>query len=189
MASKKPRILQDGRDMAWSLIPLLVLILFIAAIASQCEFKPGGPTAGPVPSFDIDAGLKYDAAELGFPIRHPEVPEDWQPNSGSRSIVSGGQGGDSSTVGFITPAGRYVRLTQSDAGEDELVRFVAGGARTATDTRAVEDHDWVVYGGEGVEALWVSDFGDVRILIGGSGDEAEFTTLATAAGRAEPLEP
>ncbi len=175
--------------MAWSLIPLVVLCLFIAAIASQCEFKPGGPTAGPVPSFDIDAGLAYDAKELGFPIRHPDVPEDWQPNSGSRNIIAGNQGGDSSTVGFITPAGRYVRFTQSNAGEDELVRFVAGDYRAVTDVRAIEDRDWVVYGGEGVEAIWVSDFGDVRILIGGSGDEAEFTALATAAGKAEPLEP
>jgi len=175
--------------MMWSLVALLVLCMLIAAIASQCEFKPGGPTAGPAPTFDIDAGLDYDAKELGFPIRHPEVPEDWQPNSGSRSIISGAEGGDSSTVGFITPGGRYVRFTQSDAGEDELVRFVAGGPRTATDVRAIDGRDWVVYGGEDVEAIWVSDFGDVRILIGGSGDQEEFTLLAAAAGRAEPLQP
>lgn len=175
--------------MAWSLIPLVVICLFVAAIASQCEFKPGGPTAGPAPTFDIDAGLNYDAQELGFSIRHPEVPEDWQPNSGSRSIITGNEGGDSTTVGFITPDGRYARFTQSDAGEDELVRFVAGEARTATDVREIEGRDWVVYGGEDVEPLWVSDFGDVRILIGGSASEEERTALATATGQAEPLEP
>lgn len=175
--------------MAWSLIPLVVLCLLIAAIASQCEFKPGGPTSGPVPTFDIDAGLKFDAQELGYPIRHPDVPEEWQPNSGSRSIITGNEGGDSSTIGFITPDGRYVRFTQSDAGEEELVRFVAGSARTATDVREIDGRDWVVYGGEGVEPLWVSDFGDVRILIGGSGNEEELTLLAAATGKAEPLEP
>ncbi|MBM7457781.1 DUF4245 domain-containing protein [Rhodococcus coprophilus] len=189
MASDKPRILNDSRDMAWSLIPLVALCLLIAAIASQCSFSPGGPTAGPVPSFDVDAGLQYDARELGFPIRQPEVPDEWQANSGSRSIIAGAQGGDSSTVGYITEAGRYVRFTQSDAGPTELVSFVAGGSRAVTDFREIDGREWVVYGGEGVEPLWVSDFGDVRILIGGSGDEAEFTTLATAAGQAEPLEP
>lgn len=175
--------------MSWSLIPLVVLCLIIAGIASQCSFSPGGPTAGPVPTFDIDAGLDYDAKELGFPIRHPQVPDDWQANSGSRNIITGSQGGDSSTVGFITAAGRYVRFTQSNAGEDELVRFVAGESRTATDTREVGGRDWVVYAEKDAEPLWVSDFGDVRILIGGSGDEAELTTLAAAAGEAEPLEP
>ncbi|MGV9744523.1 DUF4245 domain-containing protein [Rhodococcus zopfii] len=189
MASEKPRILNDSRDMAWSLIPLVLACLVIAAIASQCSFSPGGPTAGPVPSFDIDAGLRYDAKELGFPIRHPEVPEDWQANSGSRSIITGQQGGDSSTVGFITPAGRYVRLTQSDAGTDELVRFVAGSSRFVTGTESIDGRDWTVYAEEGAEPLWVSDFGDVRILIGGSGDEAEFATIAAAANAAQPLTP
>ncbi len=154
--------------------------------------QPGGPpTAGPVPSFDIDAGLRYDAKELGFPIRHPEVPpEDWQANSGSRSIITGQQGGDSSTVGFITPpAGRYVRLTQSDAGTDELVRFVAGSSRFVTGTESIDGRDWTVYAEEGAEPLWVSDFGDVRILIGGSGDEAEFATIAAATNAAQPLTP
>ncbi|MEE2034240.1 DUF4245 domain-containing protein [Rhodococcus chondri] len=189
MASQKPRILQDTRDMSWSLIPLVLLCLIIAGVASQCSFSPGGPSAGPVPTFDIDAGLEYDAKELGFPIRHPEAPEGWQANSGSRSIITGEEGGDSSTVGFITPAGRYVRFTQSDAGEAELVRFVAGESRTATDTREIDGRDWVVYGEEDAEPLWVADFGDVRILIGGSGDEAELTTFATAVGEAQPLEP
>lgn len=175
--------------MAWSLIPLVAACLLIAAIASQCSFSPGGPTAGPVPTFDVEAGLKYDARELGFPIRHPQVPAEWQSNSGSRSVITGDHGGDSSTVGFITDGGRYVRFTQSDAGEDELVRFVAGGPRFATGAQQIGDRDWVVYGGDGVEPLWVSDFGDVRILIGGSGTDAEFTALATAAGVAEPLEP
>ncbi|NLU62296.1 DUF4245 domain-containing protein [Rhodococcus sp. HNM0563] len=189
MAPKKPRILNDTRDMAWSLIPLVVAMLFIAGVASQCSFNPGGPTAGPVPTFDLDAGLKYDAKELGFPIRHPEVPEGWQSNSGSRSIISGNAGGDSSTVGFVTAGGRYVRFTQSDAGEDELVRFVAGESRRVTGAQQIGTRDWTVYGGEGVEALWVSDFGDVRILVGGSGTDEEFTELATAVGVAEPLEP
>ncbi len=113
----------------------------------------------------------------------------WQSNSGSRSIISGNEGGDSSTVGFVTAGGRYVRFTQSDAGEDELVRFVAGGSRRVTGAQQIGTRDWTVYGGDGVEALWVSDFGDVRILIGGSGTDEEFTELATTVGVAEPLTP
>ncbi|QNG18016.1 DUF4245 domain-containing protein [Rhodococcus triatomae] len=187
MASEKPRILQNNRDMLWSLIPLALCCILLAGIASQCSFSPGGPTAGPVPSFDLDAALKYDSQDLDFPVRHPETPEGWTPNSGSRSVVTGEYGGDSSTVGFITPPGRYIQLTQSEAGESALVSFVAGGPRTASGAEEIAGRHWVVYGGDGVEPIWVSDFGDVRLLLTGSADEESFVTLATAVSDAEIL--
>lgn len=185
---KKPRILQNGKDMAWSLIPLVIACLLIAAVAQSCSFSPGGPTAGPIPTFDADAAFKYDARELGFPIRKPETPEGWTPNSGSRSIVAGDGGGDSSNIGFITEPGRYIQLTQSDATAEALVPFVAGEPRYATGTEQIGDHTWDVFGGDGVEAIWVSDFGDARILITGPAPADEFTKLATAVGAAEPLQ-
>lgn len=189
MASEKPRILQNNRDMVWSLVPLVLFCVIIAGIASQCSFSPGGPTSGPIPSFDVDAALKYDSRELGFPIRHPGVPDGWTPNSGSRSIVSGDSGGDSSTVGFITESGRYIQLTQSNADETALVPFVAGEPRTATGTQESAGHTWVVYGGEGVESIWFSDFGDAGLLITGSAAPEDFGRLAQAAASAEVLNP
>ncbi|SEE40229.1 Protein of unknown function [Rhodococcus jostii] len=187
VASDKPRILHNNRDMVWSLVPLVLFCVLIAGIASQCTFSPGGPTSGPIPSFDIDAALKYDAKDLPFPVRQPATPEGWTPNSGSRSIVSGDGGGDSSTVGFITDAGRYIQLTQSNAGETVLVPFVAGGPRTATGTEDVAGHSWIVYGGEGVEPIWVSDFGDVRLLVTGSASPEAFEQLTTASADAPVL--
>lgn len=187
VASDKPRILHNNRDMVWSLVPLVLFCVLIAGIASQCTFSPGGPTSGPIPSFDVDAALKYDAQDLQFPVRKPETPEGWTPNSGSRSIVSGDGGGDSSTVGFITEAGRYIQLTQSNAVETVLVPFVAGGPRTATGTEDVAGHSWIVYGGEGVEPIWVSDFGDVRLLVTGSASPEAFEQLTTAAADAPIL--
>lgn len=186
---KKPRILQNGQDMAWSLIPLVVACLIIAGIATQCSFSPGGPKQGPIPSFNAEEALKYDSRELGFPIRQPEIPEGWTPNSGSRSIVSGDGGGDSSNIGLITEAGRYIQLTQSNATEEALVPFIAGEPRYATGTEQIGDHTWDVFGGDGVEAIWASDFGDTRILITGPAPAADFTTLATAVGAVEPLQP
>jgi Protein of unknown function (DUF4245) len=187
VASDKPRILHNNRDMVWSLVPLVLFCVLIAGIASQCTFSPGGPTSGPIPSFDVGAALKYDAQDLPFPVRGPETPEGWTPNSGSRSIVSGDGGGDSSTVGFITEAGRYIQLTQSNAAETVLVPFVAGGPRTATGTEDVAGHSWIVYGGEGVEPIWVSDFGDVRLLVTGSASPEAFEQLTTAAADAPIL--
>ncbi|WP_137725007.1 DUF4245 domain-containing protein [Prescottella subtropica] len=188
MPDKKPRILQNGQDMAWSLIPLVIACLLIAAVAQSCSFSPGGPQQGPVPSFDADAAFKYDSRELGFPIRKPEVPAGWTPNSGSRSIVAGDGGGDSSNIGFITDGGRYLQLTQSNATAGTLVPFIAGEPRYATGTEQIGDRTWDVFGGDGVEAIWVSDFGDTRILLTGPAPAEAFTTLATAVGAVEPLQ-
>jgi hypothetical protein len=44
-----------------------------------------------------------------------------------------------------------------------------------------------VYGGEGVESIWVSDFGDVRLLVTGSASEEAFEQLTTAAAEAPIL--
>ncbi|MDJ0392260.1 DUF4245 domain-containing protein [Rhodococcus sp. G-MC3] len=189
MANSKPRILNNNRDMVWSLIPLVVACLIIAAIASQCTLSPGGPTQGPIPNFDADAALQYDASELSFPIRDPAVPEDWTPNSGSRKSIAGDQGGDVSNVGFISGAGRFIRLAQSNATEDVLVPFAVGGTRYASGAQPVDGYDWVLYEQQGSESVWVTDLGDVRLLITGSGTTDEFTTLAEATTNAKPLKP
>ncbi|GAA4487977.1 DUF4245 domain-containing protein [Rhodococcus olei] len=187
MAGDKPRILQNNRDIIWSLIPLVLFAIVIAGIARSCSFSPGGPTAGPVPQFDVAAALNFDAAEMGFPIRNPVVPEGWQPNSGSRGTVAGDGGGDVSTVGYITDAGRYLQLSQSNATEDALVRWVAGEPRASTGVEQFGPASWVQYTQEGSEPIWVADLGTVRVLLTGSGSTEEFGTLATAVGEAQPL--
>lgn len=189
VANSKPRILNNNRDMVWSLIPLVVACLIIAAIASQCTLSPGGPTQGPIPNFDADAALQYDASELPFPIRNPVVPEDWTPNSGSRQAIAGDQGGDVSNVGYISGAGRYIKLTQSNATEEVLVPYAVGGTRYASGTQPVDGHEWVLYEQQNSEPVWITDLGDVRLLITGSGTTDEFTTLAQATTNAAPLKP
>lgn len=189
MASEKPRILHDNKDMVWSLVPLVLFCIIIAGIASQCTFSPGGPTQGPIPSVDIDSALKYDAKELGFPIRNPGVPQGWTPNSGSRAIIAGEGGGDSSTIGFITADGRYIQLTQSNAEEFPLVSHVAGGQRFATGVETVGDHTWNVYDSQGVESIWVTDVDSVRLLITGAASADDFKTLAAKVGDAKPIVP
>ncbi|MBY6411727.1 DUF4245 domain-containing protein [Rhodococcus sp. BP-252] len=189
MANSKPRILNNNRDMVWSLIPLVIACLLIAGIASQCTLSPGGPKQGPIPNFDVDAALQYDASELSFPIRNPKVPEDWTPNSGSRQSISGDQGGDVSNVGFISGAGRYIRLTQSNATEDVLVPFAVGEPRYASGTQSIDGKEWIVYEQSDKEPVWVTDLGDVRLLVTGSGSNEEFTELATATTSATPLTP
>ncbi|CAM2866953.1 DUF4245 domain-containing protein [Skermania piniformis] len=170
--------------MVFSLAPLVLLCLAFAGLVSQCQFAPGGPTQGQIPNFDVHAALRSDAESLNFPIRDPQVPADWRSNSGSQGTV----GGDriASTVGFITPPGHYLQLTQSDADADDLVSFVAG-QRSVTGSREIAGRRWAIYAEPGSEQVWVTDFGAARVLLRGSADDAEYTTLATSVGAATPL--
>ena len=126
---RNPAFSNNNRDMVWSLVPLVLFCSLIAGIASQCTFSPGGPTQGPIPSFDVDAALKYDAQELGFPVRNPVFRRAGRPTRAAAASSPATAADDSSTVGFITGPGRYIQLTQSNAEELLLVPFVAGGQR------------------------------------------------------------
>ncbi|MFI6868534.1 DUF4245 domain-containing protein [Nocardia sp. NPDC050406] len=186
MSYQKPRIMNDYKDLFWSLLPLVLICLVIAGIASQCSFSAKGPTPGQIPNFDVKAALADDARTLPFPIRRPALPEGWTPNSGNHDTIVGAGGGPVSTVGYITPQGTYMQLTQSNAAEDALAKNVVG-TRYATGTEQVGDRKWVVYSEPGTETAWITDFGDVRVLIKGAGTPAAYNTLASAIGQAQPL--
>ena len=53
MSPDKPRIFNNNRDMALSLIPLLLICVVLAAVYSQCSFSPGGAKEGPVPTLSL----------------------------------------------------------------------------------------------------------------------------------------
>ena len=42
----KPRLLQDGRDMFWSLAPLVLACIVLAGLVGMCSFQPGGADQG-----------------------------------------------------------------------------------------------------------------------------------------------
>ncbi|GAB2643319.1 DUF4245 domain-containing protein [Nocardia goodfellowii] len=186
MSYQKPRILLNYKDLFFSLIPLVLIVVVFAGVASQCSFAAKGPTQGAIPHFDIEAALTADARTLPFPIRNPGVPADWTPNSGSRADIAGAGGGAVSTVGYITHQGTYMQLTQSDATEQALARFVLG-SRYASGTQQVGDRKWIVYAEPTEETAWIADYGTARVLIKGAGNEGAFRTLAQAVDAAQPL--
>lgn len=186
MSYQKPRILHDYRDLLLSLIPLVLIAVVFAGAASQCSFSAGGPTQGPIPSFDAAAALRSDAENLSFPIREPRLPANWSPNSGSRDTITEAGGGTVSTIGYITPQGTYMQLSQSNATEEALARHIAD-TRYASGTQQIGERKWVVYGDPDTEPSWIADFGETRVLIRGAGDGDAFTTLARAVTEARPL--
>ena len=199
----KPRVLQDGRDMFWSMAPLVLACLVLAGLLGMCSFQPNGPRTGEIPKYDAPAALQADAQTLGFPIRLPALPEGWQPNSGERDGIDGahtdpvtGQRGRAkvSKVGYITPSGFYVSLTQSNADEDKLVRWIQPDMYP-TGSRDIAGTQWVIYEGAGEdnrsEPVWTTHLagadGGTQVAITGAGDADAFTTLATAVQSATPL--
>ena len=154
-----------------------------------------------MPSYDAASALQADALTLGFPVRLPRLPEGWQANSGGRGGIDDGRTDPStgqrsravtSTVGYISPTGMYLSLTQSNADEDKLVGSIhpsmypdgAPSTWTASDGSSTRATD-------GVEPVWTtrlnSPAGPAQIAITGAGSTDEFRTLAAATQTQPPL--
>ncbi|MBT0566730.1 DUF4245 domain-containing protein [Williamsia sp. CHRR-6] len=178
----KPRILTDHKDMIWSLIPLLVICVIIAAVSGNCAVGLSGKAdEDRTPAYDIRAGLTADASTIGFPIRLPEIPAGWKPNSGSRKPV------DNTVVsnsGFITNNGVYIQYSQTNAPEDSLVGLLSTDQAVGKGTVNVGGRQWVQYSDGSKRQIWVANFGDVRIGLSGRAGDDDFRTLAAAAAAA-----
>ncbi len=184
----KPRLLQDGRDMFWSLAPLILACIVLAGLVGMCSFQPNGPKSGPAPQYDAAAALRADAAQLGFPVRQPKLPDGWHANSGRRGAIGTAR---TSTVGYLAPSGMYVSLTQSNADEQKLVASFSRDLYPIG-TQDVDGVRWVVYrGGENVRPVWTTRLdgptGAAQIAITGAAGPDEFRTLAAATQSQQPL--
>ena len=195
----KPRLLQDGRDMFWSIAPLVAACIILAGVVGMCTFAPGGINRGSVPSYNAVSALRADAQTLGFPVRLPRLPEGWQPNSGGRGGIADGRTDPStgqrlhavtSTVGYISPTGMYLSLTQSNADEDKLVGSIHP-SMYPSGTVDVDGTRWIVYQGDSVESVWTtrlkSPAGPAQVAITGAGGVDQFRTLAVATQSQPPL--
>jgi Protein of unknown function (DUF4245) len=197
---EKNRLLQDGRDMFWSMAPLVLACIVLAGMVGMCSFQARGPQAGPIPEYDAAAALKADAETLGFPIRMPALPPGWQPNSGARAGLEDARTDPAtgqrvrakvSTVGYLSPSGKYLSLAQSNADEDRLVATIHNDVYP-TGTEQVAGVGWIVYsGGERAEPVWTTHLagadGGTQVALTGAGSTEEFRTLATATQTAAPL--
>ena len=185
--------------MFWSMAPLVVACIALAGLVGMCSFAPTGPRSGTAPSYDAAAALRADAETLGFPIRMPALPQGWKPNSGARNGLEGGRTDPAtgqpalakvSTVGYLTPTGMYVSLTQSNADEDKLVRSIHP-EMYPTGAQDVAGQKWIVYEGDGDEPVWTTRLtgqgGSTQIAVTGAGSPEEFRTLATATQTQSPL--
>lgn len=186
--------------MFWSIGPLILACLVLAGLLGMCSFQPMGPSPGAPPVHDARAALQADAEVLGFPIRLPELPDDWVSNSGGRNGIEDGRTDPASgatvraavsRVGYLAPSGMYLALLQSNADEQALISSL-DSTLVPIDAVDVDGVTWVVYrGGEGVSPVWTTRLstgsGETQLAISGAGDESEFRVLAAGVQHQEPL--
>lgn len=192
--SKPPRSAMGMRDLGVALGLMVALVLMVGGITRSCSFAPGGPTVDPagIPVVDAPAELRDLARGVPFALRIPAVPPGWRSNSVGQDRVrsNGVDAGRAVRTGYLTPGGRYLRLLQSDATEAALVVVETGSTPVRTQGPVdVGGRRWVVYTRENDEPIWVADLGDVRLLITGSGSDADFQALAGAAVAGQVLTP
>lgn len=184
MASK-PRIMTDGRDMIWSLIPLLILCAVVAIASGNCSVGLKGDASDDrVPAFDVTTALATDAQTMDFPVRRPPTPEGWKPNSGSTQMVGDAR---SSNVGWVSANGSYVQLTQTNGTEEALVAHLGDETSLGDGQREAGGKTWVVYKNEDGKQFWITDLGDVRIAVLSKGSDADIETIAASTVQQEPL--
>lgn len=177
------------RDLLLSLLPLLAIVLAVAGLTGTCSFSPGGPTVAPrsLPSTDAAAQLSQAAQRQPFPVRVPDMPPDWQAHTVDVETVEAAHDAAAVQADWLTPAGNYLRLSQSPAAEAALVRFETGQLAAALGPVRVAGQTWVRYPSRRHEQAWVADVGQVRLLITGDGTDAEFRALAAATLRGRVL--
>lgn len=169
------------------MVALLALIVVLGVVGGLITFNPTGkPQQGQVPHYDAARAYRADAKVMPYPVREPDVPDDWQPNSGRTETLAGEP---VTIVGYVTPDGGYVELLQTSAPFEDL-RTIGTGPRPTAQPIPLAGQEWTIFSGDdGVRQVWALDLGDVRLGVSGAAARSHFETLATAAAAATPLQP
>lgn len=184
----KPRLFQDGRDMLFNVVVVVALMLVGVGATGLCTYNPGKPEQGPVQVVDAQTFLNLEARAVDFPVRYPQMPAGWVTNSARRSMV-GNQ--PAPVVGWVTPDGGFLQLTQTGASAADAIAAQDSHTREQEVTAHIDDADVRILSSQdpAVRDLWVVDTGQSRLIATGAGDEAEFRLLLEATLAAAPISP
>ncbi len=155
-------------------------------LTGMCTFNPGSPERGEVPQVDAGTFISMEARGMDFAVRQPALPEGWVTNSARRSMVDDTP---APVIGYVTPDGGYLQLTQTGEDTPDAVEGYDGRWRDLAETYLVDGREVGVYTSaeKDVRDLRVVDLGDARALISGAATDEEFNQLISTTIAAAPL--
>ncbi|QPK83912.1 DUF4245 domain-containing protein [Corynebacterium qintianiae] len=182
----KPRIFQDGRDMMINVAVIIVAMLVVVGFTGLCTFNPGAPEQGPVQEVDARSFVELESRAVDFPVRYPEMANEWTTNSARRAMLGGEP---APVIGWVTPGGGFVQMTQTGAPLDDAVRGIDANPRQLSNTEEVGGTEVQVYSSKesDVRDVWAVDTGDARLLFTGAATPEEFKQLIGVAVSTPPL--
>ncbi|MGF1431548.1 DUF4245 domain-containing protein [Kitasatospora sp. LaBMicrA B282] len=171
MAAGNKRGRQTVRDMILSMIA----VMGVAMVAYLTI--PHSNEGDPVRVVDYSAALASAKRAAPYPVLAPEgLSAQWRATSVSYQVDPDGHAGWH--LGFVTPAGKYASVEQSNEPKADLLKTVVAGY--APDGSAtIAGQDWSRYQGDTYRGLTVAT-GQATTLIAGSASYQELDQLAQA---------
>ena len=172
--------------MILSLGVTVIAMLAVVGATGLCTVNPEDSPHAEVTEVDAENFLRMETQATGVPARLPQPPDGWYANSARRGQVAGEP---APIVGLVTAEKGYLQATQTTVGYDEARRGYDGNYRELTDTREIDGQTVEIYTSDDndVRDLWAADLGDVRLLVSGSANDADYRTLISAIVAAEPV--
>lgn len=168
--ARRGRGKQTVGDMVRSLVVVLVLVFVVVALNAQDD-SGGGPQR-----LDYSGALAQARDTASYDVLAPiGLPDSWVPTS-----ARAGRDGGAVTwhLGFVTPAGDYAGLEQSDGDPDKAVADAAEGG-DAAGTVMISGLRWrKVDGGHPEKHALVLDGEVVTTVVAGGASWDELETLA-----------
>lgn len=169
---------------ALNLFVALLASLGIVAFLVMVVVRPDqGRMYDPV---DYLAAAEAAQGTLDVPVVAPAMPEDWHANHAE--LRTGSDGVTAWSVGFTTPAEKYLAIIQ---GVDANTSWLADQVRDARAGAVVtiDGVPWTIYDRRGesspgnVAYALVTDAGGSTIVLAGTADDEEFEALAVAVAK------
>ena len=176
--SRKHRANQTLRNLIWSLVASVALMLVIVIVV----VRPDQPEREAV---DFAAVASEAQPTIDEPLAVPSVPAEWKSNNADLGEAQDGV--STWSIGFITPTSQFIALNQGiDANPTWLSNLLE--QRAATGTETIDGREWTIYDHRDAEDpgnfaySMVTTEGASMYVLHGTADSNEFRTVAACVG-------
>ena len=149
--------------MIWTFLPIITLYTLIVNIFGLGLITNSNCVDQLLVKFDVVESLQNEVKFIDIPVRVPQLPESWQPNSAFRNIIENKILPSSKQldkdailkISFITPSGNYITLIQSNINEANLVQAIETDSYILGH-KYIGKINWTVYRNNNVDSIWAT---------------------------------